>query len=330
MKHILLIATGGTIASLPSSSGLAPALTSEELLARVPDIAEVCRVSTVQPYLLDSTNMCYRQWLPIAALIEEHYDDYDGFVITHGTDTLSYAAATFSYLIQKNRKPIVLTGAQKSIYDEDTDGRRNLYQAFAYAADPRACGTHVVFDGHVIAGTRARKTHTRSFHAFSSIDFPDVAVFRGGRLIFFVDESAEYGAPLFYHRLCPQVVSLRLIPGMGADVLRAIGTHCRGLVIESFGIGGIPYDDDDSISAEIARLLSEGVRIVVTTQVPHEGSDLSVYRVGRIVKEHFHLPEASDMTTEAIVAKMMWALAETDTPDDFERLFCTPVGRDRL
>lgn len=113
MKKILFIATGGTIASAKSENGLTPALTSEELLSAVPEICTLCTVDTVQPYSLDSTNMCWRQWVHLAEIIRDGYEKYDGFVIAHGTDTMAYAAATMSYLVQGNLKPIVFTGAQK-------------------------------------------------------------------------------------------------------------------------------------------------------------------------------------------------------------------------
>ena len=141
MKKILFIATGGTIASAKTENGLTPAITSEELLNAVPQVKNLCAVDTVQPYSLDSTNMCWKQWIHVAEIIRDNYAKYDGFVIAHGTDTLSYAAATLSYLIQKNEKPVVLTGAQKSIEVPDGDARRNLFEAFVYATDARAAHT---------------------------------------------------------------------------------------------------------------------------------------------------------------------------------------------
>ncbi|MGN0477995.1 MAG: asparaginase [Hominenteromicrobium sp.] len=330
MKKILFIATGGTIASAKTENGLTPAITSEELLEAVPEIRTMCTVDTVQPYSLDSTNMCWRQWIHLAEIIRDGYDRYDGFVIAHGTDTMSYAAATLSYLIQQNEKPVVLTGAQKSIQVPDGDARRNLYEAFAYATDARACGTHVVFNGHVIAGTRARKTHTKSFDAFSSIDYPDVAVFYDKKLLSYIDERPDCRSVRFYDRLVPEILSIRVIPGMDPSIFDYITAHCRGVVIESFGVGGIPYYGDNTFEEKIAALMENGVRVVITTQVPHEGSNLSVYRVGHVIKEKYRVLEASNMTTEAVIAKMMWALAYSNSREGFERLFRTPVGKDQL
>ena len=262
MKKILFIATGGTIASAKTENGLTPAITSEELLNAVPQVKNLCAVDTVQPYSLDSTNMCWKQWIHVAEIIRDSYAKYDGFVIAHGTDTLSYAAATLSYLIQKNEKPVVLTGAQKSIEVPDGDARRNLFEAFVYATDARACGTHVVFNGHVIAGTRARKTHTKSFDAFSSIDFPDIGVFYDKKLLCYIDERPECPGAVFYDKLVPEILSIRVIPGMDPSVFDYITAHCRGVVIESFGVGGIPYYGDNAFEEKIAALMENGVRVV--------------------------------------------------------------------
>ena len=192
MKKILLLATGGTIASRPTAAGgLAPAITSEELLACVPELADLCAVDAVQVFNLDSTNVGPAQWQSIVHCIKENYDAYDGFVIAHGTDTMAYTAAALSYMVQTSAKPVVLTGSQKSIYNRDTDARNNLYRAFVYAVSDSAWGVQLVFDNKVILGTRARKTRTRSFNAFSSIDYPETAMFRDRRLIQFLQRPVR-------------------------------------------------------------------------------------------------------------------------------------------
>ena len=114
MKRILMIATGGTIASLDQGDGLSPAITSAQLLSAVPEVSEICEAEAMQLMNLDSTNMTPECWLRIAEQIRLSYDAYDGFVVTHGTDTMAYTAAALSYLIQKSPKPIVMTGSQKS------------------------------------------------------------------------------------------------------------------------------------------------------------------------------------------------------------------------
>ena len=215
MKHILMLATGGTIASRDTGEGLAPAITSREILGYVPSIGDLCRVDTVQLMNLDSSNLGPRHWLQMARAIEERYDQYDGFVVTHGTDTMAYTAAALSYLIQFSPKPIVLTGSQKSICLENTDARMNLYNAFLYAAAEGSRGVSLVFDGKVILGTRARKERTKSFNAFSSVDYPEIAVIRDGRLIRYLPPLDAKGVPDFYHTLEDRVLLLTLIGHRG-------------------------------------------------------------------------------------------------------------------
>ena len=138
MKHILLLATGGTIASRPTAAGgLAPMITSDELLACVPELAGVCHMDAVQLFNLDSTSVGPEQWAQIAAEVRRRYDDYDGFVITHGTDTMAYTAAALSYMIQRSPKPVVLTGSQLPIEHPLTDALENLPVPFRMVADFR-------------------------------------------------------------------------------------------------------------------------------------------------------------------------------------------------
>lgn len=329
MKHILMIATGGTIASKETADGLTPQLTSEELLAEVPELEQLCRIDTVQLMNRDSTNINSRDWLQMAACVREHYDAYDGFVLTHGTDTMAYTAAALSYLIQNNAKPVVITGSQKSIFNQDTDARENLRDAFLYACDDGACGVHIVFDHKVILGTRARKVRTKSYNAFSSIDYPETAILRGRQVVYYIPEQAA-GAPKFYNRLDPGVFVLKLIPGIDAGIFDDLKAHYRALVIESFGVGGLPSYQGSGFERVLREAMEAEKTIVMTTQVQNEGSNLSVYDVGFHLKNDLHLLEAYDMTTEAVVAKLMWILGQTRDPAEIRRLFCTPVSYDLL
>jgi len=327
MKHILMIATGGTIASKETADGLTPQLTSEELLAEVPELEQMCRIDTVQLMNRDSTNINSRDWLQMAACVREHYDAYDGFVLTHGTDTMAYTAAALSYLIQNNAKPVVITGSQKSIFNQDTDARENLRDAFLYACDDGACGVHIVFDHKVILGTRARKVRTKSYNAFSSIDYPETAILRGRQVVYYIPEQAA-GAPKFYDRLDPGVFVLKLIPGIDAGIFDDLKAHYRALVIESFGVGGLPGGEHGEMFAALRRWCESGRLAVFTTQVPHEGCDLAVYEVGRAVGELPGVLEARDMTPEAVAVKLMWALGQTEDREKAARLFETPIEYD--
>ena len=330
MKHILLIATGGTIASRPTENGLAPQLLADDILRCVPALGSLCRIDAVQPMNIDSTNMSPDCWLALADCLRAHYDQYDGFVIAHGTDTMAYTACALSYLVQQSGKPIVLTGAQKSIYVQDTDARRNLYDAFVAAQDDNLAGVYIVFDGRVILGTRARKTRTKSMNAFSSIDYPDVALIRDGRILHYIRQPRPQTPPAFYGRLDASVFVLRLIPGMNPEVLRLLASRFDALVIESFGVGGLPcYEQADFLSAA-AAWSSAGKPIVITTQVPHEGSDLAVYQVGARAAAQPGILQAYTMTVEAVVTKLMWILPQTRDLTEIKRLFYTPIARDLL
>lgn len=330
MKHILLIATGGTIASRPTENGLAPQLLADDILRCVPALGSLCHIDAVQPMNIDSTNMSPDCWLALADCLRAHYDQYDGFVIAHGTDTMAYTACALSYLVQQSGKPIVLTGAQKSIYVQDTDARRNLYDAFVAAQDDNLAGVYIVFDGRVILGTRARKTRTKSMNAFSSIDYPDVALIRDGRILHYIRQPRPQTPPAFYDRLDASVFVLRLIPGMNPEVLRLLASRFDALVIESFGVGGLPcYEQADFLSAA-AAWSSAGKPIVITTQVPHEGSDLAVYQVGARAAAQPGILQAYTMTVEAVVTKLMWILPQTRDLTEIKRLFYAPIACDLL
>lgn len=329
MKNILMIGTGGTITSEMTPSGLTPELNSTQLLSFVPRIGEMCHVDCVQLYSLDSTNIRPAHWLGVARAVRENYARYDGFVISHGTDTMAYTAAALSYLIQGSPKPIVLTGAQKPIWFDGTDSKRNLTDAFLYAC--RGCGgVQIVFNGKVILGTRARKTCSKSFQAFSSVNYPDLAVVQDEHLLQYM-RCACYPSPVFYDALDDKVGLLKLIPGTPAAVLEFMLDRFDGLVIESFGVGGLPeYEGDASYFDIIHRGIARGKLVVMTTQVPNEGSNLAVYHVGGRLKSALCLLEAYDMTTEAAVAKLMWIMGQTHDFDEAERLFYRPVARDIL
>ena len=309
MKKILLIATGGTIASKYTSEGLCPQISSEELLSYVPTARDFCEIDAVQPFNLDSTNINASQWLALASLIQKKYEYYDGFVICHGTDTMAYTAAALSYLIQNNRKPVVITGAQKPIDLPITDARANLLDSLRFAAHDRAHGVNIVFGGEVIAGTRAKKERSKSFNAFSSINFPQIAII---------------------HTLNDRVFLLKLIPGISGRILEALYDTYDAVIIEAFGVGGLPNYGDDSFYEMIQKFISSGKIVIMATQVTHEGSDMEIYQVGKVMKDQFNLIESYDMTLEATVAKTMWALGQTSDSTAFQELFYSTINHDLL
>lgn len=328
MKRILMIGTGGTIASEATEAGLVPGISGTEFLNYIPDVHKICLVDCIQVCNIDSTNMTPQNWLKIAAAIRENYDAYDGFVICHGTDTMAYTAAALSYLIQGSEKPIVITGSQRPIHMDITDSKTNLMDAFTVASDGSIGGVVIVFAGAVILGTRARKTFSKSYGAFSSINYPLLGVVLEGRLIPYITPCCQ--KPRFYDSLDERVALLKLIPGSSPAQLAFLLNENRAVIIESFGVGGIPFGDKGEFYPIIRSALNSGKTIVVTTQVQNEGSDLSVYNVGHRLKEELGVLESYDMTTEAVVAKLMWALAQTQDSQEVARLFYSPVANDIL
>ena len=352
MKHILLIATGGTIASAEDGNGLSPALTGEELARSVPEIEGLCELDIVQPMNIDSTNMRPADWLRIAEVIRENYDTHDGFVVLHGTDTMSYTAAALSYLIQDSPKPIVLTGSQQPMGNPFTDAKINLYQSLVYAVSDRSRDVSIVFGGYAIAGTRARKQRTMSFNAFNSINYPVLAYLRQDKVICSGSAAVSAGPaecdcagdgaaraadgaldePRFYTELNSRVCALKLTPGLTPDIFRLLKPDYDAVILETFGMGGVPERGADGASYQEAIFdwVDSGRTVVMTTQVPEEGLDLGVYEVGRAYAEHPGILKGGDMTTEALVAKTMWALGQTRDADELQRLFYCPINHDRV
>ena len=329
MKKILMIATGGTIASKEGGDGLTPAMTGEELAANVPGIEEKCDLTVLQLMNIDSTNMRPRQWIMISDTILSHYDSYDGFVVLHGTDTMAYTAAALSYLIQDSRKPIVLTGSQKPMGDPYTDAKLNIYQSILYALDDKSCRVSIVFNGKAVIGTRARKQRTRSFDAFESMNFPPLAIIHDDRIIrHYTGVIPEPSHLKAYHHLDDRVFVLKLTPEVKANIFYLLKEDYDAIILETFGIGGIP-EYDDSFQKAIFDWVDSGKTLAVTTQVPEEGCDLQVYQVGKKYSDYPGILQAGDMTTEAIVAKIMWVLGQTRDRGEIQTLFEKVINLDR-
>ena len=243
---------------------------------------------------------------------------------------MAYTASALSYLIQNSPKPIVLTGAQKPIGTEITDAKSNLRDSILYAADELSCGVQIVFSGKVILGTRAKKTRTFSFEAFSSINYPFIAELYDGKIIRYIVQDKTKMKPVFYHELNEKVYVVKLIPGISDSLLPTIFENYDGIILESFGTGGVPDSIQKAIFDNLDKYEAKNKVLVITTQVQNEGSDTDIYEVGVKLKKYKYL-EAADMTLEAALTKLMWILAKKDrTWDYIESNFKKAVSFDRV
>ncbi|WP_077306921.1 asparaginase [Terribacillus halophilus] len=325
MKKLLMITTGGTIASVEGENGLAPAVDANELLDYVSDMNNDYTMETLSLMNLDSTNMQPEDWITMAEAIKHHYEAYDGFVITHGTDTMAYTAAALSYMLQNASKPIVITGSQIPITFQKTDAKRNITDAIRFACEEIG-GVYVVFDGRVMQGTRAIKLRTKSYDAFESINYPYIAFIHEDQIEYNKKIQSQNAPFIVDTSLCTDVLLLRLYPGLKPEVFDVLASMYKGVLIESYGSGGIPFERRDLLQ-KINELVEKGVVVVITTQCLEEGEDMTIYEVGRRINQEL-ITRSSNMNTEAIVPKLMWALGRSAEPKEVKRMMETPIADD--
>ncbi len=317
-KHILLLTTGGTIACLPGSDGLEPQRSSvmEHALEQLRHHYEI----TVRDVMcLDSSNIRPEDWQRIARCIFENRESYDGIVVSHGTDTMAYTASAVSFMLPNIDKSVVFTGSQLPLTDVLSDGQDNLRTAFAMAASGHP-GVFIAFDRKVMLGCRAVKVRASGFSAFESINARYVGVVSSHGLV--IDPRALpaiKGEPALRDAVSQTVFLLKLTPGLSPaifDALQDLGY--RGIVIEAFGLGGINVLNRGLQG--IRRAVDSGISVVVTTQCLYDSSNLQVYQVGNRLLE-LGVIQGLDMTSEAAVTKLMWALGQDMTPSQIADLF---------
>ncbi|MCP3028756.1 asparaginase [Halobacillus sp. A5] len=309
MKKILLLSTGGTIGCIQTDDGLIPGIPIQKLVRYLPLNENEVQISTETVVNIDSTNMQPEHWEEIARAVYDKYHHFDGFVITHGTDTLSYTSAALSYFLRNLQKPVVLTGSIQPIDAKKTDGVKNLTDAVTYATKGTA-GVFVVFGGRVIKGTRAVKMRTESYDAFESINYPYIAYIEGNHIQNNMEVTDKADGELRLETgLCTDVHLFKLYPGVKPDLLHSIKDQFKGVIIETFGSGGLPFLGRD-LSKTVDNLIQEGKFVVITTQCLEEGADLSLYKVGRLIDQS-KVILSIDMNTEALLPKLMWAMGKT-------------------
>ena len=312
MKNILLIATGGTIASKDNGNGLTPSIDVNILLDYIPVIRQKCHVTGISLMNIDSSNMDTAHISSISECIMNNYNDYDGFVITHGTDTCAYTAAALSYQLVNLSKPVILTGSQLPIDVEKTDAVMNLTNAFIYSCEDIS-GVFLAFSEKLIKGTCAKKIKTKSFDAFESINYPVIATIHDNKVVYNKNIAIFKCNGKFHIEtdMCTDIMIINLFPGMDYKIFDYIESSCKGVIIQGYGLGGIP----DNITDYIHNLTSKNICVVVTTQCLYEGINLNVYEIGHnLAKEN--VINGKDMTIENLTMKLMWSLAHFNNIDN--------------
>lgn len=326
-KKLCFIATGGTIASCQTPHGLMPVLTGEGLAEAVPELAGLADMDFVQLMQLDSSNLSPDHWRQMAEAVLERYDQYEGFVISHGTDTMAYSAAALYYLLGRISKPVVLTGAQLPMGQEGSDAPGNLLTAVHVAVSGRG-GVYLAFDRHVIHGNAAKKMYSKNFHAFYSINRPEAGYLPEGGSSICWEVEAEEGPEIPVARMLPKlddrVMVLRMLPGTRPELLKLlVDAGYKGIILESFGAGGVPSDESPlSLLPMLDYAAAKGVVLVCTTQCIFDGAHLETYEVGVQAMRHGVL-SGEQSTVEALAVKLMIALGEGRDVAEVKNIFAS-------
>lgn len=275
MKHVLLIATGGTLACRETNHGLAPSLTGEELIEFLPELPRICKVVVENPFSIDSTDITTADRVHLAGIIRENYDLYDGFVIAHGTDTLSYTAALLYHMLRNLNKPVILTGAQKPIGVEGSDAERNLLDAFRVVRAGYV-GVAAVLHGQIIRGNHVVKVDCQDMNAFRSINAPLAGTIDTAGRVRLNMVPKLGGEPEFVEEIDSNFVLLKLVPDLDPSIITFL-QHYKKVIIEGYGSGGIPI----RLEKVVQKLILSGTKVYITTQCLSGTVNLQKYEVGR-------------------------------------------------
>ena len=331
---ILLIYTGGTIGMMKDfETGALKAFDFNKLLQRIPELKQLeCEIETIsfeEP--IDSSNINPEMWGQIASMIEENYTIYDGFVVLHGSDTMSYSASALSFMLENLAKPVIFTGSQLPIGDLRTDAKENLITAIQIASlqaknKPVIQEVGLYFEYKLYRGNRTTKINAEHFNAFTSPNYPALAEsgvhLKVEQHLFLPQKSAK--KLLVHKKLDNNVFVLKLFPGINESVLKAIIhiPNLKGIVIETYGAGNAPTDEwFINILQEAVNI---GIHIVNVTQCSGGSVNMGQYETSTALKK-LGIISGKDITTEAAITKLMYLLAQNVASSSFKTIFETSL-----
>ncbi len=260
--------------------------------------------------LLDSANMRPANWLEIAKDIFEHYDQFDGFIVMHGTDTMAYTASALSLLLNNLKKPVILTGSQIPLCEVRNDARENLITSLLVAANEQIPEVMICFGGYLLRGCRSKKVAANGFGAFRSPNYPPLGTIGTSIDIHkrMIRKAPKADLKLLFEKdLHPKVAAFRLFPGIDHAILENLfQPPLKGIVIEAFGVGNAPSNDKQFLRI-IQEATDRGVIVVVCTQCNKGRVDLDDYESGNALKKAGAI-SGLDMTVEAALAKLYCVL----------------------